>query len=386
MSLLWLLPLGLAALLALAIPLLIHLARREQQQPTMFAALRWLRERPRPRKRIRFDEWPLLLLRLLLLALLALWLARPVLTGAPDATPWTVVAPGVEDAEIARLRETSEGEIRWLARGFPPLSTPMPDAPQPLASLLRQLDADVPAAATITVLVPAQVAGLDAAPIRLSRTVAWRVLPGASPVAPPRAPDTADWVVRHDDSQAEALRIVRAAVRALRAEDDARAPDVAPIDAPIPRDAGRLAWLATGPVPDAVLAWIRGGGDALLTHESALDLDDAAWHAAWRDAAGLPLAQAAALGEGRVVRFSRPLRPADLPQVLDADFPRRLQALFAPDVAPTRAFADSVAPATGARTWPQAPRELQPWLALLIALLVLIERWWATSARRERRT
>ena len=45
-------------------------------------------------RRIRFDEWPLLLLRLLLLAMLALWLARPVLTGVPDTTPWMVVAPG----------------------------------------------------------------------------------------------------------------------------------------------------------------------------------------------------------------------------------------------------------------------------------------------------
>ena len=81
MNLAFLLPAGLAALAALVVPLLLHLARRHEQTPTDFAALRWLRQKPKPRHRIRFDEWPLLLLRLLLLALLSLWLARPVLSG-----------------------------------------------------------------------------------------------------------------------------------------------------------------------------------------------------------------------------------------------------------------------------------------------------------------
>ena len=64
MSLAFLLPAGLAALAALVVPLLLHLARRHEQTPTDFAALRWLRQKPKPRHRIRFDEWPLLLVRL----------------------------------------------------------------------------------------------------------------------------------------------------------------------------------------------------------------------------------------------------------------------------------------------------------------------------------
>jgi hypothetical protein len=74
-------PLGLAALAAGLLPLLIHLARRHPYTPLDFAALRWLRAQIRPRQRIRFDDWPLLLVRLLLLAALALLLARPALTG-----------------------------------------------------------------------------------------------------------------------------------------------------------------------------------------------------------------------------------------------------------------------------------------------------------------
>ena len=63
MSLAWLYPAGFAALATLLLPLLIHLARRDQQAPLDFAALRWLRNDPRPRRRLRFDERLLLVLR-----------------------------------------------------------------------------------------------------------------------------------------------------------------------------------------------------------------------------------------------------------------------------------------------------------------------------------
>ena len=78
MNLLLLFPLGLAALAAWALPLLLHLVRREQQTPTDFAALRWLAIRAKPRTRLRFDERLLLIVRLVLIAALALLLARPV--------------------------------------------------------------------------------------------------------------------------------------------------------------------------------------------------------------------------------------------------------------------------------------------------------------------
>ena len=53
MNLAFLLPAGLAALAAVLLPLLIHLARRSEQRPTVFAALQWLRQKPKPRHRIR---------------------------------------------------------------------------------------------------------------------------------------------------------------------------------------------------------------------------------------------------------------------------------------------------------------------------------------------
>ncbi|QCW26503.1 hypothetical protein FE772_13350 [Lysobacter enzymogenes] len=144
MSAALLLPLALAALAALALPLLIHLARRSEQRPTVFAALRWLRERPRPRSRIRLDEWPLLLLRLLLLTVLALLLARPVLYGAQPREAWLAVMPGIDPARAGEGLENARLQRRWLAPGFPDVREPAPAPMANAASLLRELDATLP--------------------------------------------------------------------------------------------------------------------------------------------------------------------------------------------------------------------------------------------------
>ena len=79
MSFALLAPVGLAALAACALPILIHLVRRLQLERTEFAALRWIGAESPPRRRIRFERPWLLLVRLLLLVALALLLARPVL-------------------------------------------------------------------------------------------------------------------------------------------------------------------------------------------------------------------------------------------------------------------------------------------------------------------
>src|SRR5205085_6822706 len=60
MNLVLLWPAGLAALAALAVPLLLHLRRAQDTQRVDFAALRWLSPRRRPRHRLRLREWLLL--------------------------------------------------------------------------------------------------------------------------------------------------------------------------------------------------------------------------------------------------------------------------------------------------------------------------------------
>lgn len=396
MSLGLLAPLGLAALAALLLPLLVHLARREEQLPTDFAALRWLAAKFRPRQRLRFEEILLLALRLLLVAALALLLAQPVLFGGRGDAPWLLVLPGANVADAPVLPEATQR--RWLAPGFPPLESPMPAAPVATGSLLRQLDAELPAATPVTVLVTAGFDGADGARPQLSRTVDWRVA-GGGPATAAEAPRT-DFAlaIRHAPDREAALPFLRAAVAAWQTDgkaatatgdqavDDAvaavaDATNTAGLDAPLPATSRPLAWLAPGELPAPVLAWIRAGGTALIDSQARWPLATAGT-AAWRDEAGQPLATAAALGRGRVVQLARPLSPAALPALLQPDFPVRLRGLLEPaPPAPTRASAAAYSPRTGGPSFPETPRELSSWLLCLVAALFALERWVASGRR-----
>jgi hypothetical protein len=104
----------------------------------------------------------------------------------------------------------------------------------------------------------------------------------------------------------------------------------------------------------------------------------------WSDDRGEALVEGVAHGQGRVLRFTRALAPAQMPQLLQADFPQRLRALLErPPPPPSRGLAPDHAPQAGAPAWAPSPRQLQPWLQLAIALLFLCERWLATSPRRK---
>src|SRR5690606_32578260 len=140
--------------------------------------------------------------------------------------------------------------------------------------------------------------------------------------------------------------------------------DVAPAATPWPVDAQRIAWLVAGPLPASLEHWIDAGGDVLLSSSVELVLPKDEITIAWRDEDGSALVEVAGKGRGRVSRFLRPLRPTDMPQLLSADFPMRLQLLFDTAPAPTRAWAQSQAPLSGAASVQPAPRDLRPWLAL----------------------
>lgn len=79
----FLVPLFLAGLAALAIPVAVHLRHRERREPVRFPSLMFLRRIPfREARRQQIHHWPLFLLRLLAVALLALAFARPLVTRA----------------------------------------------------------------------------------------------------------------------------------------------------------------------------------------------------------------------------------------------------------------------------------------------------------------
>jgi hypothetical protein len=388
MSLGLLLPAGLLALSALLIPLLLHLTRRTEQRPTVFAALRWLQASQRPRRQLRFDERPLLALRLLLLAALAALLAQPVLTGRFGGRDWVVVAPGVGRADARAALDAPDADWRWLAPGFPALDRDPSEGTQFTSSLLRELDAQLPDRAALTVLVPTRLDGLDGERPALRRNVDWRVVDTevATPAAAPPTP--AALAVRYEQADDPGLPYLRAAAAAWRAtapatgRDDVQA-DFATVAEPLGPGVRWLVWLAPGALPPDVRAWIEAGGTALLG--AASQAPDAIVGAAlWRDALGEVVVRGHALGSGRVLQLTRELVPAALPALLDPEFPDHLRALFDPPSRPRTAFAATQAPRSGGPELSPAPRPLHRWLALLVAILFLVERWLATSSRRGR--
>lgn len=104
MSLSFLVPAFLAGLLALAIPVLIHLSRRQAKDPVQFPSLMFLRRIPQQtEQRRQIHRWPLLLLRLLALLLLILAFARPFV----DREGESAAAPATGDREVVILVDHS---------------------------------------------------------------------------------------------------------------------------------------------------------------------------------------------------------------------------------------------------------------------------------------
>jgi hypothetical protein len=260
----------------------------------------------------------------------------------------------------------------WLAPGFPPVTEPAPAGPVAVASLVRELDATLPPGTPLTVRVPAVIAGADAERPRVSRAVRWEVVSGrmaASSFEPAR---TSSLAVR--DGGVAGARYVVAAARVLGGRD------IGGPEAPLPR-AGALAWFVPGDIPAAVREWAARGNVVLLPVTAALPEASLVW----RDAQGQAVAEAAPVGRGRLVRFVRPLVPAALPALVEPDFPDRLAAVIGtPAREPDRVAAADDAPVPGAPA-PSAKvarTDLRPWLAVLIAFVLLVERWLATRRSR----
>ncbi len=393
MSLALLLPSALIALLALLLPLLLHLVRQTEQKRIEFAALRWLVARAQPRRRPRFNEWLLLALRLLLLALLALWLAQPVLRGRPDLRPWIVVAPTIDATQMAAhtpARTPKDAQWHWLAPGFPPIGQPAPSTPASIASLLRELDATLPAGVALTAIVPEQFDATDAQRPRLGRAITWTPVPGTSAFAPPVASKPMRIAAFSDAGHQLALPYLRAVATAWGTQAKPPGPTatlrvVQGVDA-LHADDTHLLWFSSSTIPAGQQQWVRSGGVILLAQDStatALDWRDA--QVAWRDPAGTPLAVRVVDGKGAWLRMLVPFTPQSLPALLEPDFPLALKAaLEARQPIATRAWAGTYAPAVDAQAQRAAPspRPLGGLLAMLIALVFGTERWLAMSVRR----
>lgn len=99
-------PLFLAGAAAIGLPILAHLIRRRPRGQTTFSSLMFLRPSPpRLTRRSRLDQWPLLLVRSLVILLLAIAFARPFWRSAAEADP------GVVGQRVVLLIDTS-GSLR----------------------------------------------------------------------------------------------------------------------------------------------------------------------------------------------------------------------------------------------------------------------------------
>lgn len=378
----FLLPSALFALIALALPVLIHLSRRSQQQRTDFAALRWLQDRFRPRRRPIVQEWLLLAIRLLLLTLLVLFLAIPVRQYASAPGHWLVAVPGVIWPTDDELPAEESFNRHWLAPGFPPADRPAPGLTVPVASLLRELDAKLPAGTRLTVLVPEYVRGWDAELPRLQRAVNWRVVEGRMPesVSQRELPAMA---LTPDPADAGRARYFRAAYRVWQAHlPEAQRREVPELaaDALPPAQTRIWVYLPAGAIPETARRWVRSGGTLMLAPDAAADAGKP--DVLWRAEDGSILLEQQAMGDGRVLQWRQPLNGAQTPQLRDAVFPERLHALLSTVPQPDAMLASMQQPRTGAAPAVPEPQPLQPWLMMAIVLLFLLERIAATRPNR----
>ena len=108
----------LIGLVAAAIPIIIHMMRRQAAKPIDWGAMRFLFDTISVRRRkMEWEDLLLMASRCLLLALIALVIARPFLT--PDSqVPWLVALPMslVAVALFGASYVLSNRKTRWLIR------------------------------------------------------------------------------------------------------------------------------------------------------------------------------------------------------------------------------------------------------------------------------
>ena len=357
-----LLPLGLLAFAALAIPLAIHLLRKPEDRIVPFAAWRFLSRDRLPRERLRIWQWWLLALRLLLIATLALLVSMPVRRA--DAHPeaqWVVVSPQLSASAAHAALNRPNAEWHWLQAGFDSLDKVPASTVTVDLGLLRELDAQLAPNDKLAVIVPERLSGLDAIRPELSREVEWVVVASAS-VDTSQSPLVA---VRHDNESATELATIEALRAAWNAVGKPIDFDIAAQARSFDARAQLLIWLGGEPSAEA-LRWVADGGTLLRTRATA---------GAW------PLS-AVATGQGRIYSMSSALSPEATPGVGESNFATQLRELLRPARAPGSADARSFKPARAALTPIERRVPLDAWFTWIALCLFVAERICAARLAR----
>lgn len=211
-------PLAFFALLSVAIPIALHLLNRKEGTRVKVGSLKFIEvSESRRFKSLKLNELLLLFLRVSLLVLLAVLLARPLLengfAGASKLSGWLLLDPiaaqafqnGQTDARLDSLIEASY-EVRALAAGLPRVNR-MQEAADFQAvrhpwSLLREADQRLAADLPIAIFAPKQLRDLQGARPALARPVTW--------FSPPQ-PAKKQWIVSVRELGADSLLITAGA-------------------------------------------------------------------------------------------------------------------------------------------------------------------------------
>ncbi len=356
-------PLWLAALATLLIPLALHLWSRRPRQLIRVGTLRHLDHLPEPRSRsARLTEPLLLLLRLGILAVIAVALAGPRLAGPPLARPdrLVLVEPALLGDPLLDSLESAGTTVRLIAPGLPEVRLPhrgdSSTISLPIWEALRQADGLVAPEGAIELYARPRVVALGDIRPAIRSTVHWHAPP------PPMSrrwnadlsrisPDSVQVVVGEGDGEGVVYRRVRArdgGVLSLSSTEVPRTPVVHRLGlAPLDSAGARRAALAVRAVAEEL-----GQPVTLAATDADTTLALAPWLLAGDDLADTLLAR-------------WPWQPTRM----ERDDPR----LVSLTTALPRA-------AIGARESRAEPRTVE--FLLLAALLLVIERLVASRPRR----
>lgn len=344
-------PAALWGLAALAIPVIIHLVNRSRGKRVLVGNIGLIRAARRRRaSEIRLEQWLLLLIRILLLVIATLILARLVLPGLTDqpedvtyVTPAGLasLAPGEGNADAGH----PDPQRRLLAAGYPLLGETGPD-PVPATGagdagawplLAERLDA-VHHTGRVTVVTGGQVGEFGPRAPALSGEIEW-VVPDSSAVGNrPSSQPAFRVIVTHDGTRPAQLRRLEAALAAIQRH---RLPG---------------------------LAWATTADDVGTGTET------------------IPASMATPGDAARLISFSDLPPPSD-----DPGYPQRLLEYLLTPAEQARAFAHArldpdvltavTAPADEDRAATRPYRLLQGWLALVLVGLWAVERWLSERRR-----
>ena len=335
-------PAGLLGLLAIAIPVVVHLISRGRGRRVLIGNIELVRAARQSRvTALRLTEWLLLLLRIAIVVVATLLLARLALQGTGDAEPgasyvtpgWLRSATDTERAELLSL----EPAARVLTTGYPFARDYDPgaaDAEHDAWPLLAERLSTLRHAEAVDVYAEPRMAAFGSHRPKLPNAIEWRL---AAAATEPVAPASRGLVIHDSDRVEEARQLERA-----------------------------LATLKRHRVPQ--LAWETCLSDDVTCTSGSRD-----W-VAW-------LADAAPPGDMGEARLYRPQGPAWRSAMSDPRYPEALLDTLLSDAQQRQLWRplpvsgdvlDGGAESPGSVPLPHRP--LQLWLGLLLAALWALER------------